>query len=104
MKWSRAKFDTRAVRGPIHRHGYTCGSFGLAKDREWVLYHLPTGMEFLYSYWDTAREAKRFAESLLGKGDWNSKTLNRRAIAFHQVCHGVAEELGIKRRHMVSLL
>jgi hypothetical protein len=106
MRWIRAEFDTMASHGPIHRKGYVCDSFAIAKDRQdqdWGIYHLPTGMSFIYSYWPTLSAAKLFAGELMKRGKWNNKNMDRNPSAFHLACDEAADSLGVERRKMVRI-
>lgn len=105
MTWTRSDFCTRASYGPIQRRGWMCGSFSVSRDRgDWLIFHMPTGMMFAYSYWKSARDAKLFAEALMEKGDWSDYKLDSHAKVFNETCHAIAKSLGIKRRETVSIL
>lgn len=103
MKWTRTEFVTRASHGPIHRKGYTSGTFSIARDRgDWLIFHQPTGMLFLYSEWPTLAAAKKFADRL-AEWPWDDDKLHRHPEAFNESCHIVAQELGFERRKMTRI-
>ena len=103
-KWTKQPFDTSGADGRIHRVGYVCGAFAIARDTgDWLIFHLPTGMSFNYSVWPSLRDAKRFAEQLLAADRWDDRKLHQHPERFHQVCHEIADRLGGERRRMVAI-
>ena len=77
------------------------GVFGVAKDHgDWLIFHLPTGMMFLYSAWPTLTEAKRFADALLEREAWNDPKLAEHPHRFNMICDEIADVLGEPRRTM----
>lgn len=105
MEWKRSEFEqvsqSVASYGTIQRRGYIRGPFGIAKDRgDWIIFHLPTGMMFLYSVWPTLAEAKRYAEALLARGAWGDAALCNHPHRFNTICDEVADALGEPRRTM----
>jgi len=101
MGWKKADFETRAPHRTILRRGYVRGVFGVAKDHgDWLIFHLPTGMMFLYSAWPTLTEAKRFADALLEREAWNDPKLAEHPHRFNMICDEIADVLGEPRRTM----
>lgn len=104
--WEKSEFTTKTADGPISRKGYVKSVFGIERLRgEWVIYHLPTGMTFLYSYeWPSLRDAVRFADRLLEAGDWSDKKISLQPAKFNAACHALAKECGMNERRMVPIL
>ena len=104
MKWTKGDFTTRASHGPIDRHGYIHVPFAIERNYGvWTIYHMPTGMSFLYSEWPTFREARRFAEALIVRGRWNDPKLSEHHQKFNSICHEEAQGLGYSRREVYAL-
>lgn len=100
-KWLHGGFETSGAGGRIQRLGYSKGCFSIDQIGrcEWCIYHKPTGMAFLYSYWPTLTEAKDFAERMMRRGPWHKRNTKEFCLA----CHDEAVSMGIKKRMYVAI-